>query len=76
MQTARPPGGRMVFFALHAMSSVLSYAAYPLVLQRVHTCRAVRATPYVLRRTCCAVPYAPRRARRAVRATLYVVKFV
>ena len=66
----------MVFFALHAMSSVLSYAAYPLVLQRVHTCRAVRATPYVLRRTCCAVPYAPRRARRAVRATLYVVKFV
>jgi hypothetical protein len=70
VQTARPPGGGMVFFALPAMSSVLSYATYPLVLQRVHTCRAVRATPYVLRRTCCAVPHVPRRACHAVRGQI------
>ena len=36
----------------------------------------IRAAPCVLRRTCCAVPYVPRRACRAVRATPYVVKFV
>jgi len=62
VQTARPPGGGMVFFALPALSSVLSYAAYPLVLQRVHACHAVRAAP------CCAVRTAPCRTCHAVRA--------